>query len=177
MLPFINRKHPVLKIVEIECKKSERIKGGIFEFIPLSAEGTTSIMGLGVSFLPIDDFSFSFEEDGCHPKFCFLPVGVYFETSPSLEDLSNQLTGERLPNSSSSNIIVFSPLGADSQLIQQNESHTIEEEFQRRLENENLLFQRIIKICQSTSSLGVLQTVRIYFSCILSFCLKLFFFL
>jgi hypothetical protein len=37
MHPFINRKHPLLKIVEIEAIKKERIKGGSLEFVPVCA--------------------------------------------------------------------------------------------------------------------------------------------
>ena len=37
MLPFINRKHPILKVIEIEVHKKERIKGGLLELVPICA--------------------------------------------------------------------------------------------------------------------------------------------
>jgi hypothetical protein len=177
MLPFINRKYPVLKVIEIDEKKEERIKGGVLSFIPVKAVEvcfvisfdtyslllwflfqSSRVLALSFSFTPSDDSSFHFDEPLEKPRVIYIPCSVYFETHPSIEEL-NQSFNEGMEDDLSHRILIFSPLTSDSQLVHQIESLSSPEQLQQWISSDNLLYQRIAAICEENNCLGFVNMV------------------
>lgn len=126
-----------------------------------------------MNFTPRDDSKFDFEEIKNLNNVLFLPVPVYFDITPKLEEIAETFLGASInePDKTAGNIIVFNPMTANSQPIVQSlpesafdESNiNLSETFQLLHPRNNKQFEVFNQICSKFLSLGIIQTVSCSF--------------
>lgn len=115
MLPFINRKHPAMVVVQVEDPATYRIKGGSLALTPVyTVEEPRKMVAISASLQPLDTERFDFvAHDSSHcPTMAFLPTPYYFSTFPTLSELVKEVSSHR-PEAQEL-LLVFIPLAVAS---------------------------------------------------------------
>ena len=154
MTPFINRRYPVLNIIEVDKKQvgsseivtqeQNELIGEYFSlrFCPIHASSNTSnVIGIATSILP------HLKESVNPVLLTIIPIAAYFDTQPALEELQ-KWSEEVLSSGKERKVVLFAPLAVSSVFG----------------EAKGALFQRLITLCDTVDAIGLVTTGLLAFS-------------
>lgn len=91
MLPFINRKYPVLRVTQVEDEMEVKLKCCRLFLSPVHTnDESQKVIATAASLYPIDDQLLDFQENKSFSSvIAFIPMPYYFSTTPSPEDIGD----------------------------------------------------------------------------------------